>query len=260
MIERAERDGRLQPGGTIIEPTSGNTGIGLALVAAVQGLSPGADDARHDERGAALAARRRTARRSCSRPTRRACTAPSAAPRSCWPSIPTGSCRSSSTTRPTPRRTAGRPARRSSQQLPRVDAFVAGVGTGGTITGVGEVLRERSPAIRIIAVEPAGVAGALGRRARASTASRASAPASCPTTSTPSIYDEVITVSDEDAVAVHARARARRGPAGRHLVGRELRRRDRGRAPARQGRAVVLTVFCDTGERYLTTDLFSAEA
>ena len=113
MIEQAERDGRLRPGGTIIEPTSGNTGIGLALVAAVRGyrLVLTMPDTMSEERRSLLLAYGATD--SSSPPTRRACMAPSAAPRSCWPSIPTGTCRSSSATRPTPRRIVARPVRRS---------------------------------------------------------------------------------------------------------------------------------------------------
>ena len=72
-----------------------------------------------------------------------------------------------------------------------VDAFVAGVGTGGTITGVGQVLKERAPDAQVVAVEPAGLAGALGRRARARTRSRGSAPASSPRCSTASVIDEI---------------------------------------------------------------------
>ena len=96
MIEAAERDGRLKPGDTIIEPTSGNTGIGLALVCAVQGyrLILTMPDTMSEERRSLLAAYGATldshARHA------RACTARSARPRRCLPSIPTTSCRSSS--------------------------------------------------------------------------------------------------------------------------------------------------------------------
>ena len=62
----------------------------------------------------------------------------------------------------------------------RLDVFVAAVGTGGTVTGVGEVLKERLPGVRVVGVEPARVARALRRRASGRTASRASAPRSCP--------------------------------------------------------------------------------
>jgi cysteine synthase A len=143
------------------------------------------------------------------------------------------------------------------RQLPEVNAFVAGVGTGGTITGAGEVLRDRQPGIWIAAVEPAaspvlsggepGFHGIQGIGA-----------GFVPDNLNTLIYDEVLAVSDEEATE-YTRALARyegllvgissgANCAAAIRVARKL-----------AGRAVVLTIFCDTGERYLTTPLFQAE-
>ena len=92
-----------------------------------------------------------------------------------------------------------------------VDALVCGVGTGGTITGVGQVLKERRPAVQVVAVEPADFAGALGRAPRARTRSRESAPASCREVLDRSVIDEVIAVDDETALARPARRRSAEG-------------------------------------------------
>jgi cysteine synthase A len=141
-------------------------------------------------------------------------------------------------------------------QLLRIDAFVAGVGTGGTITGVGEVLRAAHPDVRIYAVEPAASAVLSGNEAGYHRIEGLGA-GFVPDVLETSMYDEVITVSDEDAVQ-HTRALARyegmlvgisagAACAAAIDVGRRL-------PPG----SVVATVFPDTGERYLTTNLFEA--
>src|SRR5882672_9101757 len=132
MIEAAERDGLLRPGGTIIEPTSGNTGIGLALVAAVKGyrLVLTMPDTMSEERRSLLVAY--GARLVLTPDTKGMHGA----------------------VRRAEELLAEHPDWYMAQ-LPRLDAFVAGVGTGGTITGVGEVLRAERGDVRIYAVEPA---------------------------------------------------------------------------------------------------------
>jgi cysteine synthase len=256
MIQAAERDGRLRPGGTIIEPTSGNTGIGLALVAAVKGyrLVLTMPDTMSEERrslllayGARLeltpdskgmhAAVRRAEELIAEHPD--------------WympqqfnnPANPEAH-----------RRTTGPEILR---QLPRVDAFVAGVGTGGTITGVGEVLRSRNADTRIVAVEPAGSPVLSGGEPGFHHIQGIGA-GFVPDVLDTHVYDEVLTISD-DVAAAHARALARYEG---HLVG--ISAGANCAAAIRVARqlgpgAVVLTVFCDTGERYLTTGLFAAE-
>jgi cysteine synthase A len=155
MIEAAERDGTLKPGDTIVEPTSGNTGIGLALVAAVKGyrlILCMPDDASVERRallahyGAEVVLT--PARKLMKGALERAKEIVDANPRCYMPQQfdnPANPQAHRSTT-----------AREILDDTNRaIDAFVAGVGTGGTITGVGEVLKQELPAIKIIAVEPA---------------------------------------------------------------------------------------------------------
>src|SRR5690348_5748663 len=153
MIEAAERDGALRPGGTIVEPTSGNTGIGLALVAAVKGyrLVLTMPDTMSEERRALLLAYGATLvltpdTRGMHGAVRRAEELLAEHPDWYMPQQFTNPANPEAHRQTT--------AREILAQLSQIDAFVAGVGTGGTITGVGEVLRAERPQVRIYAVEP----------------------------------------------------------------------------------------------------------
>ncbi len=256
MVEAAERDGLLAPGGTIIEPTSGNTGIGLALVAAVKGyrLVLTMPDTMSEERRSLLVAY--GARLVLTPDTkgmhgavRRAEELLAEHPEWYMPQQFTNPANPEAHRRTT--------APEILTQLAQIDAFVAGVGTGGTITGVGEVLRAERPHARIYAVEPSASPVLSGGEAGYHDIQGIGA-GFVPEILNTEVYDEVLPVTDEEAV-VHARALARYEGL---LVGissgancaaaiRTARRFGRG--------AVVLTVFCDTGERYLTTRLFRAE-
>ena len=256
MVEAAERDGLLAPGGTIIEPTSGNTGIGLALVAAVKGyrLVLTMPDTMSEERRSLLVAY--GARLVLTPDTkgmhgavRRAEELLAEHPEWYMPQQFTNPANPEAHRRTT--------APEILTQLAQIDAFVAGVGTGGTITGVGEVLRAERPHARIYAVEPSASPVLSGGEAGYHDIQGMGA-GFVPEILNTEVYDEVLPVTDEEAV-VHARALARYEGL---LVGissgancaaaiRTARRFGRG--------AVVLTVFCDTGERYLTTRLFRAE-
>jgi cysteine synthase A len=256
MVEAAERAGKLRPGSTIIEPTSGNTGIGLALVAAVKGyrLVLTMPDTMSEERRSLLAAYGATLvltpdTKGMHGAIRRAEELLAENPDWYMPQQFTNPANPEVHRRTT--------AREILAQLPRVDAFVAGVGTGGTITGVGEVLRAERPGIRIYAVEPAASAVLAGGEPGFHHIQGIGA-GFVPEILNQGVYDEVVAVSDEDAVK-HTRALARfeglllgisSGAACAAAIG-IARRFGRG--------AVVLTVFPDTGERYLTTDLFVAE-
>jgi len=254
MIEEAERQGRLRPGGTIVEPTSGNTGIGLALVAAVKGyrLVLTMPDTMSEERRAILlgyGARLELTpdTRGMHGAVRRAEELAAEHPDWFMPQQFTNPANPDAHRRTT--------AREILTQLPEITAFVAGVGTGGTITGVGEVLRAERPGIRVYAVEPAaspvlsggepGFHGIQGIGA-----------GFVPDVLDTGVYDEVITVGDETA-ADTARALARHegllvGISSGAACAAALdvaRRLGPGSA--------VLTVFPDTGERYLTTPVFA---
>jgi cysteine synthase A len=256
MIERAEQQGRLRPGGTILEPTSGNTGIGLALVASVKGYRPvlTMPDTMSEERRALLVAYGATLEltpdtKGMHGAIRRAEELLAEHPEWYMPQQFTNPANPECH-----RRTTGPEIL---AQLPQVDAFVAGVGTGGTITGVGEVLRAKHPAVRIVAVEPAASAVLSGGEPGFHGIQGIGA-GFVPDTLNTSIYDEIVTVADADAIA-YARALARyegllvgisSGAACAAAV-----------AVARRmgGKSVTLTVFPDTGERYLTTELFRTE-
>ena len=136
-----------------------------------------------------------------------------------------------------------------------VDAFVAGVGTGGTLTGVGQVLRERRPGVLVVAVEPAD-SPVLSGGAPGPHKIQGIGAGFVPKVLDTAVYDEIVKVSAEDAFAA-ARDLARQEgvlvgiSAGANVwaAGRVARR------PELQGK-VVVTVLCDTGERYLSTPLF----
>jgi cysteine synthase len=256
MIESAEREGTLRPGGTIIEPTSGNTGIGLALVAAVKGyrLVLTMPDTMSEERRSLLSAYGATLvltpdTKGMHGAIRRAEELLAENPDWYMPQQFTNPANPDVHRRTT--------AQEILAQLPQIDAFVAGVGTGGTITGVGEVLRAERPHVRIYAVEPAASPVLAGGEPGFHHIQGIGA-GFVPEILNQAVYDEVIAIADEDAVK-YTRALARyegilvgisAGAACAAAIG-VARRLGRG--------AVVLTVFPDTGERYLTTDLFLAE-
>ena len=183
MIEAAEAEGRIEPGrNTIVESTSGNTGIALAFVAAAKGygsvvtLPQGMSREREKLLrlyGAQVVLVETMGGMNEAVEEARGASAASAA---------TAGCRTSSPTRPTRTSTAAPPRRRSARLRRQVDVFVAGVGTGGTITGCGERLKEHNPDLHG-GGGAEELAGALGRRP-ARTRSTGSAPASCPRCST----------------------------------------------------------------------------
>ena len=256
MVETAERDGLLHPGGTILEPTSGNTGIGLALVAAVKRyrLVLTMPDTMSEERRSLLLAYGvklvlTPDTKGMHGAIRRAEELQAEHPEWYMPQQFTNPANPE-----VHQRTTGPEILR---QLPDLAAFVAGVGTGGTITGVGSVLRATGRDVWIAAVEPAASPVLSGGEAgfhRIQGIGAGFVPGNLDRT----VYDEVIPIDDATAEA-HTRALAQYEGL---LVGissgancaaaiQVARRLGRG--------AIVLTVFCDTGERYLTTELFRAE-
>jgi cysteine synthase A len=143
------------------------------------------------------------------------------------------------------------------QQMPQLDAFVAGVGTGGTITGVGQVLRAHYPNIKIFAVEPDASPVLSGGEAGYHSLQGIGAGFVPPVLDT-TIYDEVIRVTDSEATTYTRRLAREEGilvgvSSGAACIAALQIARQLGK-----GRT-VLAIFCDAGERYLTTDLFQAE-
>ena len=253
MIEAAEAAGELGPGGVVIEPTSGNTGIGLALVCAARGYRciltmPG--DMSLERRqvleayGAEVVLTDPAAQMDGAVAMARAIAA----------RTPGAFCPHQFENPENPRVHAESTAQEILHALAgeRIDAFVAGVGTGGTVSGVGRVLKRLRPAPRVIAVEPETCA-TLSRGERGLSRIQGIGPGFVPSTYDPTVVDEVRTVTDRDALETKV-ALARRegllvGPsAGANVrvaldVAREL-------GPD----AVVVTILCDTGERYFSLD------
>jgi len=255
MIEAAEADGRLQPGDTIVEPTSGNTGIALAMVAAARGykaiftmpetmsserrmllrgygaelvLTPGPDGM-----GGAIAKAKEIAAEKgalllsqfdnpANPAVHRATTA-----EEIWDDTDGG-----------------------------VDVLVAGVGTGGTITGCGEVLKERKPSVKVVAVEPAA-SPVLSGGTKGPHPIQGIGAGFVPDNYDASVVDEVITVDADDAFA---EARALATEEGLLLgissgaavkAAREVAAR-----PENAGKLIVV-ITASYGERYLSTALFA---
>jgi len=252
MIEAAERDGRIKPGDTIVEPTSGNTGIGLAMVAAVKGyrlIVTMPEDM-------SLARRDLLARYGAEvvlTPAIEGMTGAVYAAQELMSENPQYFMPQQFENPANPevhRRTTAREILAATGG--RLDAFVAGVGTGGTITGVGEVLKAEKPEVLIIAVEPARSPVLQGGRAGI-TAIQGIGAGFAPGVLNRQVLDEIMSVSDEDAIAMSRRLSREEGlligvSAGANVVAALKVAKRLGRDKR------VVTVLPDTGERYLTME------
>ncbi len=255
MIEDAERRGRLRKGMTIVEPTSGNTGIGLAMVAAVKGYriiltmpeSMTVERRRLLEAYGAelvLTPAEKGMKGALARADEIIASGteyfkPDQFGNPANPEIH--------------RRTTAREIL-ASTGAKKIDAFVAGIGTGGTITGVGEVLKKKFRNILIIAVEPAA-SPLLSGGQPGPHAIQGIGPNFVPQILNTKIYDEIIKVANEDAADTTARLSREEGLLVGISSGAACWAALRAAERLGKGKRVV-TVFPDVGDRYLTTGIF----
>ena len=251
MIRDAEAKGALAPGGMIIEPTSGNTGIGIAALAAVLGyraviVMP---DSMSVERVKLIAAYGAEVVLTPGAEGMSGAVAKAEELRAANPgSVIAGQFENPAN--PLAHYETTGPEIWADAEG-RVDAFVAGVGTGGTITGVGRFLREKNPGVRIVAVEPAG-SPLLSEGRSGAHAIQGIGANFVPEALDTSVYDEIITVSDEDALeSMRALARTEGLLAGVSSGAAAWAARELARRPEFAGKRVVC-LLPDTGERYLS--------
>ena len=255
MIEAAERSGAIEPGkSVIVEPTSGNTGIGLALVCAVKGyrlILTMPDDMSLERRqlltayGAELVLT--PASEQMGGALRRAEELLKENPGSFMPQ------QFRNRENPATHREGTGPEILE-QMEGGIDAFVAGVGTGGTVTGVGEILRRKFPGIYIAAVEPEESAVLSGGKPHVHEIQGLGA-GFVPEILNRGIYDEVIRINGKEAKSFTRELAVKEGL----LIG--ISAGAAGAAALKVAKKLgkgknVVTIFCDTGERYLSTGLF----
>jgi cysteine synthase len=254
MINEAERQGKLKPGGTIVEPTSGNTGIGLALIAAVRGykLILVMPESMSMERASLLSS---YGAQLVLTPA--------------WEGMK-GSIREAESLlmqnpsyfMPDQFSNPANPAMHKKTTAPeiwealdgKIDAFVAAVGTGGTITGCGEVFKERNPSVKIIAVEPAGSPVLSGGDPGPHKIQGIGA-GFIPQVLNRKILDRVIKVTDDEAYQTAKQLSKMEGllvgiSAGANVFAAQQVAEELG--PGKN----VVTVLCDTGERYISIEKY----
>lgn len=257
MVEAAEREGKIKPGTTIVEATSGNTGIGLAMVCAAKGykLVITMPESMSKERKMLL---RAYGAELVLTPAAEGMNGAIAKAEEFVKNHPETYFMPRQFDNPANpeihRQTTAEEIWRDTDG--NVDIFVAGVGTGGTLSGVGEVLKSRKPAVQIYAVEPAGSPVLSGGQKGAHLIQGLGA-GFVPKTLNTEIYDGVITVSNEDAMAT-ARALADKegilsGISSGAAVWSALQLAAK---PENAGKLIV-TVLPSYGERYLSTALFA---
>ncbi|MBQ7923788.1 MAG: cysteine synthase A [Clostridia bacterium] len=255
MIDDAEKSGRLQAGGTVIEPTSGNTGVGLALVAAARGyqsviVMPDTMSVERQKLIKAYGAKvvLTDGKKGMQGAVERA--------EEILKNTPNAIIAGQFDNPANPQAHYDTTASEIYEAMNgSVDIFVAGVGTGGTLTGVGKYLKERNPNVRIVAVEPfaspllsKGVAGAHGLQGIGANF--------IPKVLDRSVYDEVLTVTEEDAYAQTRALSAMEGAFAGISSGANVAAAIALAKRAENKGKKIVTVLPDSGDRYLSTKVF----
>jgi cysteine synthase len=252
MLDQAEKDGLIQPGGTVIEPTSGNTGIALAWVARVKGyrLILTMPDTMSAERRKILTI---LGAEVVLTPGREGMQGAIDAARRLQQEVAGSFIPHQFDNRANAEvhyRTTGPEIWRDTGGV--ADYLVAGVGTGGTISGAGRYLKEQNPAVRIVAVEPADSPVLSGGSPGPHLIEGIGA-GFVPGIYDNSIVDEVIQVTNDDAMATMKRLAKTEGMLAGISSGANVHAASQlARRPEAAGKRIV-TIICDTGERYLST-------
>jgi cysteine synthase A len=255
MIEQAERDGKLKPGSTIIEPTSGNTGIGLAAIAAAKGyhliiVLP--ETMSIERRNIIKAYGAQLVLSDGTKGMKGAIAKAEELHQEIEDSFI-----------PEQFENPANPAAHRKTTGPEiwedtdgeVDVFIAGVGTGGTITGVGEYLKEKKPDVKIVAIEPATSAVLSNGQAGAHKIQGIGA-GFVPNTLNTKIYDEVMPIDNDDAFAVAKELAKAEGILAGISSGAALKAAlEVAQRPESKGKTIVV-LLPDSGDRYYSTDLF----
>ncbi|AFQ42943.1 cysteine synthase A [Desulfosporosinus meridiei] len=254
MIKDAEERGILRPGGTIIEPTSGNTGIGLAMIAAARGyrLIVVMPDSLSVERRMLMAA---YGAEFILTPGAEGMNGAIAEAKRLLNENPDYFMPQQFENPANPEAHRKTTALELLEQLKDIDAFVAGIGTGGTITGVGEVLKARLPKIQIIGAEPASSPVISGGKPGPHKIQGIGA-GFIPEVLNKSILDQVMQVSNEEAMETARRMAREEGLLVGISCGAAVSAALQVAATLGEGKNLVV-LAPDTGERYLSTELFS---
>lgn len=259
MIEDAEEKGILKPGATIIEPTSGNTGIGLAAVAAIKGYKTilTLPDTMSVERRNLLGAYGAQLVLTEGAKGMTGAVAKAEELRDSIPGAVILGQFDNSANAEAHRQTTGPEI--WGQTEGKVDIFVAGVGTGGTITGVGEYLKAKNPDVKIVAVEPAG--SPLLSKGEAGPHKLQGIGANfVPEVLNTEIYDEIICIEDEDAFAEGKRFAVTEGMLVGITSGAALKAAGILAEREENKGKIIVALLPDSGDRYLSTPMFSQES